>query len=148
MDSAAIFGGLLANSIDSDNKLNLWKRMLRLTADYPAKRARLLQLAEGSMTCPGCGFSVCRKRCRYPLPLRRRFTAWRTVIERSAHDFQFGVLIVHRGLCVAVPHRSHYGREVAGSHQNSRAIVVSRAVENQFFREARFVARFSEEIAN
>ena len=32
------------------------------------------------------------------------------------------------------------------SHQNSRAIVVSCTVENQFFRKARVVARFSEEI--
>lgn len=63
------------------------------------------------------------------------------VIERSAHDFQFRVLIVHSGLYVAVPHRSHYGRKVAGSHENSRAIVVSRTVENQFFRKVRFVAR-------
>jgi len=55
---------------------------------------------------------------------------------------------VHRGLYVTVPHRSHYSRKVAGSHQNSRTIVVSRTVENQFFRKARFVARFSEEIAN
>ena len=48
----------------------------------------------------------------------------------------------------APPHRSHYGRKLAGSHQNSRAIVVSCTVANQFFRKARVVARFSEEIAN
>jgi hypothetical protein len=36
--------------------------------------------------------------------------------ERNAHDFQFGVLMVHRGLYVAAPHRSHYGRKVADSH--------------------------------
>jgi hypothetical protein len=71
-----------------------------------------------------------------------------TAIERSTRNFQFSVLILHRGLYIPVPHRSHYGREVAGSHQNSRAIVVSRTVENQFFRRARFVACFSEEIAN
>ncbi len=100
------------------------------------------------MTCRDCGFWVCRKRCRNPYLLRRYFRCWRTVIERSAHDFQFRVLIVHRGLYVAVPHRPHYSRKVAGSHQNSRTIVVSRTVENQFFRKARFVARFSEEIAN
>jgi hypothetical protein len=58
------------------------------------------------------------------------------------------VLIVHRGPYVAVPHRSHYGRQVTGSHQNSRTVVMSRAVKNQLFRKARFVARFSEEIAN
>ena len=39
-------------------------------------------------------------------------------------------------------------RKVAGSHQNSRTIVTSRTVENQFLRKPRFVARFSEEIAN
>ena len=100
------------------------------------------------MTCRDCGFLVCRKRCRNPILLPRYIRDRWTVIERSTHDFQFRVLIVHRGLYVAVPHRSHYGRKVAGSHENSRAIVVSRTVENQFFREARFVARFSEEIAN
>jgi hypothetical protein len=78
--------------------------------------------------------------------LRSRFSCWRTVIERGTHDFQFWVLIVHRGLYVAVPHRSHYGRKVAGSHQNSGTVVVSRTVKNQLFRNARFIARFSEEI--
>jgi hypothetical protein len=66
----------------------------------------------------------------------------------TAHDFQFRVLIVHRGLYVAVPHRSHYGSKVAGSHQNSRTVVMSRTVKDQLFWKARFVARFSEEIAN
>jgi hypothetical protein len=80
--------------------------------------------------------------------LRRYFRRWRTVIERSAHDFQFRVLIVHRGFYVTVPHRSHYGRKVAGAHQNSRPEVMSRTVKNQLFRKAHFVARFSEEIAN
>lgn len=70
------------------------------------------------------------------------------VIERSAHDFQFRVLIVHRGLHVAVPHRPHYGGKVAGSHQDSRTVVMSRAVKDQLFRQARVVASFSEEIAN
>ena len=91
---------------------------------------------------------MCRKRCCNPYLLCRLFRRWRTLIERAAHDLQFRVLIVHRGLYVAVPHRFHYGSKVAGSHQNSRTIVVSRTVENQFFRKARFVARFSEEIAN
>jgi transposase len=56
--------------------------------------------------------------------------------------------VVHRSLYVAVPHRSHYGSKVAGSHQNSRAVVMSRTVKNQLFRKTCFVARFSEEIAN
>src|SRR5579864_5536798 len=115
---------------------------------YPAKRTRFLRLAKCSMTCRDCGFWVCRKRCRNPYLLRRYIRDRWTVIERSAHDFQFRVLIVHRGLYVAVPHRSHYSRKVAGSHQDSRTIVVSSTVENQFFRKARFVARYSEEIAN
>jgi hypothetical protein len=91
---------------------------------------------------------VCRKRCRDRDLLPRCLRGWPTVIEPRAHDFQFRVLLVHRGLYVAVPHRSHYGRKVASAHQNSRTVVVSRTVENQFFRQARIVARFSKEIAN
>jgi hypothetical protein len=56
--------------------------------------------------------------------------------------------IKYIGMDVHKPHRSHYGREVAGSHQNSGAIVMSRTVENEFFREPRFAVRFSEETAN
>jgi hypothetical protein len=43
---------------------------------------------------------------------------------------------------------SHHGGKVSGSHQNSRTIVISRTVENRFFRKARFVGHFSEETAN
>jgi hypothetical protein len=70
------------------------------------------------------------------------------VVERGAHDLQLRVLIVHRSLYVTMPHRSHHGGKVSGSHQNSRTVVVSRTVKDQLFRKARFVARFSEEIAN
>lgn len=111
-------------------------------------KERLLRLANCSMTCRDCGFWVCRKRYRKAYFPPRHIRDWRKAIERSTHNFQFRVLILHRGLYIAVPHRSHYGREVAGSHQNSRAIVVSRTVENQFFRKARFVARFSGEVAD
>jgi hypothetical protein len=38
-------------------------------------------------------------------------------------------------------HGSHHGGKVSGSHQNSPAIVMSRTVENQFFRKARFDLR-------
>jgi hypothetical protein len=69
------------------------------------------------------------------------------VIERSTHDFQFRVLIVYRGLYVAMSHGSRHSGKVSGSHQNLHTIVRSRTVENQSFRKARFVARFSEEIA-
>src|ERR1700746_2753173 len=48
---------------------------------------------------------------------------------------------------ITMPHRVHYGCKVAGSHQNSRPVVMSRTVKNQFLRKARFVARLSEEIA-
>jgi hypothetical protein len=100
------------------------------------------------MTCRDCSSWLWRKRCRNPCSLRSRINRWRTVIERGAHDFQFRVLIVHRGLYVAVPHRSHYCCKLAGSHQNSRTVVMSRTVENQLFRKACFIARFSEQIAN
>jgi hypothetical protein len=73
---------------------------------------------------------------------------WPTVIERSAYDFQFRVLIAHRGLYVAVAPGSHHGRSIARSHQNSRTVVMSRTVKNQLFRKGRFFARFSKEIAN
>ena len=97
---------------------------------------------------PRLWFSGVSQKCRNSYLLHRCLKACRTVIERIAHDFQFRVLIVHRGFYVAVPHRSHYGRKVAGSHQHSRTIVVSRTVEPIPSRKARFVARFSEEIAN
>jgi hypothetical protein len=103
---------------------------------------------KSSMTCRGCGFAVCLKRCRNPFSLRRCFSVWRTVIERGAHDFQFRVLIVHRGLYVAMTHRSHYRGKVPGSHQNPRTVVMSRTVENEFFRKACSSASFSKEIAD
>ena len=89
-----------------------------------------------------------RKRCRNPFSLRRCFSAWRMVIERGAHDFQFRVLIVHRSLYVAMPHRSHHRSKASSSHQDSRTVIVPCAVENEFFRKARLIARFSKEIAN
>jgi hypothetical protein len=107
-----------------------------------------------SLTCrifndlPRLWFRGVSQKVSQPYLLRRCFRGWRAEIERRSHNFQFQVLIVHRGLYVAVPHRSHYGRKVAGSHQNSRTVVMSRTVENQLFRKARFVARFSAETAN
>lgn len=91
---------------------------------------------------PRLWFFAVSQKVSWP-PLRSGFRTWRTVIERGAHDLQFRMLIVQRGLYIAVPHRPHYGRKVAGSHQNSRAVVMSRTVKNQFFRKARFAARFS-----
>jgi hypothetical protein len=58
------------------------------------------------------------------------------VIERGAHDLQFRVLIMHRSLYVAMPHRSHDGSKISSSHQDSRTVIVPCAVENEFFRKA------------
>jgi hypothetical protein len=56
--------------------------------------------------------------------------------------------IMHRSLHVAMPHRSHHRGKVSGSRQNSRSVVMSRAVKNQFFRKAGDIASFPKEIAD
>lgn len=80
----------------------------------------------------GVVVSVCRKLCRNQFFATPRFSTWRTVIERSAHDLQFRVLIVHCGLNIAMSHRFHYGGKVSGSHQISRAVVMPRTIKNKF----------------
>jgi hypothetical protein len=53
-----------------------------------------------------------------PFSLRRCLRAWRMVIERGGHDLQFRVLIIHRSLCVAMPHRSHGAANSKGTRRS------------------------------
>jgi hypothetical protein len=63
-------------------------------------------------------------------PLHTQFSSFRhqIVIERSAHDLQFWVLITHRSFHVPMSHGLHHGSEIPSSHENPSAVVMSSAV--------------------
>jgi hypothetical protein len=88
------------------------------------------------------------KRAVTPFLLHWGVRACRLVIERSAHDLEFWMLILHRGLYVAMSHSSHHGGKVSASHQNSCPVIMSCAVEDQFFRKASLVTCFPKEITD
>ena len=88
---------------------------------------------------------MCRRSCRGT----RRFTlAWCTVVERSPNDVKFRVLVMYRSLHVSVSHGHHDGGEISRSREKPRSVVVARTVQDEIFREYRFIPRFPKQVAD
>ena len=62
-----------------------------------------------------------------------------TVIECRTYDLQFRMLIMHRCFHISVAHRSHYGCQIPCAHQNTRAIVMARTAQHEFFWKPSFL---------
>lgn len=68
------------------------------------------------------------------------------MIQRCSDDFKFGMLVLHCGLHIPMPHRPHDSRQVSGSFENPRAIIVPAAIKNKVLGKSGFSSGFPEPV--
>jgi hypothetical protein len=67
-------------------------------------------------------------------------------IQRFTHDIQFRVLIPHRRSYILVSRGFHHSRQIPRLLQDSGAVIVATAIQNQIFRQAGFVTRCAKQL--
>lgn len=59
------------------------------------------------------------------------------MVQCGAHDFQFGMLVLHGSFHIRVPHRLHHRRQIPSSAEDASSLIVPSAIQHEIVRQAR-----------